>query len=193
MMLADDPSQFAKLFVLEKSGPICHTISPVFLLMIARIFVFLASKIRLSGWNLISRIVPFVLSENRYAVNVHPVTTSLSVKSRITEQNIFAASSNSIFSNDQKHASSTEYSLPVYFDDLVIDQFFIGNLMIVYIFMGQNDGISTVGFRFAARIIISDGISFSLVIVMPVLPARSVLFPDLRSVPGSNFQTIFPS
>ena len=41
-------------FVLEKSGPICHTISPVFLLMIARIFAFLASKIRLSGWNLSS-------------------------------------------------------------------------------------------------------------------------------------------
>ena len=55
---------------------------------------------------------------------------------------------------------------PVYFDDLVIDQFFIGNLMIVYIFMGQDDGISTVGFRFAARIIISKGIYLYLVIVM---------------------------
>ena len=48
----------------------------------------------------------------------------------------------------------------------IVDQFFIGNLMIVYIFMGQDDGISTVGFRFAARIIISDGRSFSLEIMM---------------------------
>ena len=55
----------------------------------------------------------------------------------------------------------------------IVDQFFIGNLMIVYIFMGQDDGISTVGIRFAARIIISDGISFSLVIVMlSCLPGR---------------------
>ena len=33
----------------------------------------------------------------------------------------------------------------------IVDQFFIGNLMIVYIFMGQNDGISTVGFRWRFR------------------------------------------
>ena len=33
-----------------KSGPTRHTISPVSLLMIARIFAFLASIIRLSGW-----------------------------------------------------------------------------------------------------------------------------------------------
>ena len=175
MMLTDDPSQFAKFFRLGKiRSDLPYDLSGFLADDRQNIGVSCIEDQVVRMESLISCIIPFVLSENGYAVDMHPVTTGFSVKSRITEQNIFGSFIKiKFFKMIRSTPAPQDISFPVYFDDLIIDQFFIGNLMIVYIFMCQDDGISTVGFRFAARIIISDGISFSLVIVMlSCLPGR---------------------
>ena len=128
MMLTDDPSQFAKFFRLGKIRSDLPYDFPGFLaddrqnICISRIK---DQVVRMES--LISRIVPFVLSENRYAVNVHPVTTGFSVKSRITEQNIFCSFIKIKFIKMIRSPPAPQnISFPVHFDDLVIDQFFIG-------------------------------------------------------------------
>ena len=144
--------------------------------------------------SLIPFIVPFIFSENRYTVNMHPVSSGFSMKARISEQNIFCSFIKIKFFKMIGSAPAPQgISFPVYFNDFVINQFFIGNLMIVYIFMCQNDRVSTICLRFSAWIIIPYRIALSLIVMMlSCLPGRlfsricdqlcMVEFPDDISV-----------
>ena len=76
--------------------------------------------------SLIACIVPFVFSKYGYAVDMHPVASCFSVKSRITEQYILCRFIKVKFVKMIRSAPAPEdISFPVHFNDLVINQLFI--------------------------------------------------------------------
>ena len=65
-------------------------------------------------------------------------------------------------------------AFPVNFYDAVIQQTFVGNTFVVYVFMAQNQGVTTIYFTFHTRNIVTYWVTFTLIVM--VLTSQPVFF-----------------
>ena len=126
---------------------------------------------------LITGIVPPVGAQQRHGVNVHPVAYTPTSRPHIwiAAENVFGLLAESHF-HEVLAADPFPYDItfPVYFDDRIITQQFVGDFRIVQIFVGKNHRVPFIDKGFHAGDVITHRTSLPLEIM--VLPGHPLWF-----------------
>ena len=118
----------------------------------------------------IALIIPFIWPQYAHGVDVHPVThftTLCEMYVRIAEQYIFGSFGEAQFVKVFVYTPFPyNVAFPVYFDDGIIQQTFVGNPFVIYIAVAQNQSVAAVGFAFHTWYIVTNRIAFTLIVMM---------------------------